>query len=127
MEPPVKVGMLVRDADGKRLGRVKRCNAGAFEVVLLLETMLAFADKQPLLREVSRVLPAGGRFAFTLEEGTPLTKAEQEAMPDADTVWLTPLEEMLLALERVGLVVGWQEDRSQSHREVADALIDAAI
>jgi hypothetical protein len=33
MEPRVKVGMLVRDADGKRLGRVKRCNAGAFEVV----------------------------------------------------------------------------------------------
>jgi hypothetical protein len=46
-------------------------------------------------------------------------------MPDADTVWLTPLEEMLTSLERVGLVVRWQEDWSRSHRAVADSLIDA--
>jgi ubiquinone/menaquinone biosynthesis C-methylase UbiE len=49
---------------------------GRFDVVLLLETMLAFEDKVTLLEEVSGVLPAGGRFAFTLEEGTPLTAAE---------------------------------------------------
>jgi hypothetical protein len=46
-------------------------------------------------------------------------------MPDADTVWLTPLEEMLTSLEQVGLVVRWQGDCSRSHRAVADSLIDA--
>ncbi len=46
-------------------------------------------------------------------------------MPDADTVWLTPLPEMLASLEQVGLVVRWQADCSQSHRAVADSLIDA--
>ena len=46
-------------------------------------------------------------------------------MPDADTVWLTPLQEMLACLERVGLVVRWQDDCSRSHRAVADSLIDA--
>jgi hypothetical protein len=46
-------------------------------------------------------------------------------MPDADTVWLTPLEEMSAWLERAGLVVRWQEDCSRSHRAVADSLIDA--
>ncbi len=46
-------------------------------------------------------------------------------MPDADTVWLTPLQEMLTCLDRAGLVVRRQEDCSQAHRAVADALIDA--
>jgi hypothetical protein len=46
-------------------------------------------------------------------------------MPDADTVWLTPLPEMLRCLERVGLAVRWQDDCSRSHRAVADSLIDA--
>ena len=64
--------------------------AGPFDVVLLLETMLAFADKEPLLREISQALTTGGRFAFTLEAGLPLTDAERELMPDADTVWLAP-------------------------------------
>jgi SAM-dependent methyltransferase len=96
-----------------------------FEVVLLLETMLAFAEKEPLLREVSRSLTSGGRFAFTLEEGVPLTAAERARMPDADTVWLTPLEEIVTSLARVGLVVRWQEDFSSSHRAVVDSLIDA--
>ena len=71
---------------------------GPFDVVLLFETMLAFPDKEPLLQEISRALPTGGRFAFTMEEGLPLTEAERERMPDADTVWLTPLEEMLALL-----------------------------
>ena len=63
-------------------------------MVLLLETMLAFPEKGTLLQGISRALTAGGRFAFTLEEGPPLTGPERERMPDADTVWLTPLEEM---------------------------------
>lgn len=99
--------------------------AGSFDVVLLLETMLAFADKEPLLKEISAALTTGGRFAFTMEEGLPLTAAERERMPDADTVWLTPLHEMLTLLQEVGLVVRWQDDCSRSHRETADSLISA--
>ena len=68
----------------------RRSRAGPFDVVLLLETMLAFADKAALVRAVAAALRPGGRFAFTLEEGAPLTVAERAAMPDADTVWLTP-------------------------------------
>jgi SAM-dependent methyltransferase len=107
------------------VSRIPPLPPGPFDVVLLLETMLAFADKEPLLREISRVLATGGRFAFTLEEGAPLTQAERAQMPDADTVWLTPLQEMLTSLERVGLAVRWQEDCSRSHRAVADSLINA--
>jgi SAM-dependent methyltransferase len=99
--------------------------AGAFDVVLLLETMLAFEDKDALVREIAAALGPGGRLAFTLEEGPPLTTAERAAMPDADTVWLTPLDEMSASLERAGLVVAWQEDHSQAHRATAQALADA--
>jgi len=97
---------------------------GAFDVVLLLETMLAFEDKESLLAEVGRVLRPGGRFAFTLEEGMPLTESERSRMPAADTVWLTPLEEIHSSLARSGLVVCWEEDWSDSHRLVAEALAD---
>jgi SAM-dependent methyltransferase len=98
---------------------------GTFDVVLLLETMLAFPDKEALLGEISHALAAGGRFAFTLEEGPPLTAAEREQMPDADTVWLIPLEEMRAVLERAGLILRWEDDCTQSHRAVAEALRDA--
>jgi SAM-dependent methyltransferase len=107
------------------VARIPPIPAGEFDVVLLLETMLAFPEKEPLLEEISRALEAGGRFAFTLEEGPPLTKAEREAMPDADTVWLTPLDEMLGCLDRAGLAVRRQDDRSLSHLAVADSLISA--
>ena len=60
-----------------------------------------------------------------MEEGLPLTEAERECMPDADTVWLTPLGDMLAYLERGGLRVRWQEDLSASHNAVADSLMDA--
>ena len=98
---------------------------GTFDVVLLLETMLAFPDKQTLVKAVSRALPPGGRFAFTLEEGLPLTGSERKRMPDADTVWLTPLHELHELLAREGLVVRWHDDWSGSHRAVAESLIDA--
>jgi SAM-dependent methyltransferase len=99
--------------------------AGCFDVVLLLETMLAFDDKDALLRGIAAALRPGGRFAFTLEEGRPLTAAERAAMPDAATVWLTPLDEMAASLERAGLVLAWQEDHSRAHRATAHALADA--
>jgi hypothetical protein len=95
--------------------------------VLLFETMLAFPEKEKLLQETSRALATGGRFAFTMEEGLPLTEAERERMPDAETVWLTPRQEMLTYLERVGLVIRWEGDFSRAHGAVADALIDAFI
>ena len=107
------------------VARIPPIPPGPFEVVLLFETMLAFPDKEILLEEISRALRPGGRFAFTLEEGLPLTDAERERMPDADTVWLTPLREMLTYLERVGLRVRWQEDCSRSHRAMAESLLDA--
>jgi SAM-dependent methyltransferase len=107
------------------VARIPPIPAGPFDVVLLLETMLAFPEKEPLLREISEALTSGGRFAFTMEEGLPLTERERESMPDADTVWLTPLQEMLAGLERAGLIVRWQEDCSSAHRAVADSLIGA--
>ena len=51
--------------------------AGRFEVVLLLETMLAFPDTEALAGEVARALEPGGRFAFTVEGGRPLTQPER--------------------------------------------------
>jgi hypothetical protein len=87
--------------------------------------MLAFEDKDALVHEIAAALRPGGRLAFTLEEGPPLTTAEQAAMPDADTVWLIPLDELARSLERAGLVVTWQEDHSRAHRDVAEALADA--
>ena len=98
---------------------------GTFDVVLLLETMLAFADKETLLNAVSQALAAGGRFAFTLEEGLPLSESERARMPDADTVWLTPLDELRELLARAGLVVRWLDDWSRSHLAAAQALTDA--
>jgi SAM-dependent methyltransferase len=107
------------------VSRIPPVPSGPFDVVLLFETMLAFREKETLLQHISRALATGGRFAFTMEEGQPLTRAERVRMPDADTVWLTPLSEMLTYLERAGLVVHWQDDCSRSHRAVADSLISA--
>lgn len=107
------------------VARIPPLPSGPFDVVLLFETMLAFPEKEPLLEEIARALSTGGRFAFTLEEGLPLTDAERATMPDADTVWLIPLAEMLAGLDQVGLTVRWMGDFSRSHRAVADSLIDA--
>lgn len=98
---------------------------GPFDVVLLLETMLAFPDKGTLLREISSALPVGGRFVFTLEEGEPLTGAERERMPDADTVWLMPLPDLLSTLEWAGLRVRRQDECSQPHRAMVESLTKA--
>jgi SAM-dependent methyltransferase len=98
---------------------------GTFDVVLLLETMLAFRDKAGLVGGIADALARGGRFACTLEEGAPLTRAERARMPDADTVWLTPLEEMHGLLEQAGLAVRWEEDWSKPHGGMASALGDA--
>jgi SAM-dependent methyltransferase len=100
---------------------------GPFDVTLLLETMLAFPDKTALFNAVAGALVPGGRFAFTLEEGEPLTVTEKEAMPNADTVWPIPLGELVGRLSSVGLEIRWMEERTRSHRMVADALIGAFL
>jgi SAM-dependent methyltransferase len=105
--------------------RVPPIPAGPFDVILLLETALAFPDKESLLQQISHALAGGGRLAFTFEEGVPLTAAERAAMPDADTVWLAPLAEMLTWLQRAGLAVRRQDDYSSSHGAMADSLAGA--
>lgn len=92
------------------------------DVVLLLETVLAFHDKTELIRAVADVLPPGGRFALTVEEGAPLTAAEQRAMPDADTVHLVPLPELIETLTGAGLRTVHQQEVTAAHQEIAEAL-----
>jgi SAM-dependent methyltransferase len=96
---------------------------GCFEVVLLLETMLAFPDKEALAGEVARVLEPGGRFAFTVEEGRPLTQQERARMPGADTVWPIELAELTAVLGKAGLTAIWREEHSCSHHAMATALL----
>src|SRR5437764_3871892 len=80
------------------VSRIPPIPPGRFDVVLLFETMLVFPEKETLLQEISRALTTGGRFVFTMAGALPLTEVERERMPDADTVWLTPLQEMLTRL-----------------------------
>ena len=96
---------------------------GRFEVVFLLEAMLAFPDKDALMREMARVLEPGGRFAFTVEEGRPLTQRERARMPGADTVWPIELAELTGVLRDVGLTVIWRQECSSSHHATATALL----
>jgi SAM-dependent methyltransferase len=96
---------------------------GHFEVIFLLETMLAFPDKGALTGEVTRVLEPGGRFAFTVEEGRPLTQQERARMPGADTVWPIELAELTAVLRNAGLTVIWQQEYSSSHHAIATALL----
>jgi SAM-dependent methyltransferase len=96
---------------------------GRFEVVFLLETMLAFPAKDALMGEVARVLEPGGRFAFTVEEGRPLTPQERAQMPGADTVWPIELAELTGVLRNAGLTVIWRHEYSSSHHAIAKALL----
>jgi ubiquinone/menaquinone biosynthesis C-methylase UbiE len=96
---------------------------GRFEVVLLLETMLAFSDQQALVGEVARALEPGGRLAFTVEEGRPLTQRERERMPGADRVWLIELAELTGMLRETGLTTIWRQEYGSSHHEIATALL----
>ena len=92
-------------------------------MVLLLETMLAFPDRAALAGEVARVLEPGGRFAFTVEEGLPLTRQERSLMPAADTVWPIELTKLTGVLGNAGLAVTWQREHSPEHHAVAAALL----
>ena len=107
------------------VSRVPPLPPGRFDVVMLLETMLAFPDKEGLLRQISAALGRGGRFAFTVEAGEPLAEVERARMPHSDTVRLVPLADLLRSLERVGLRVRWQHDCSRAHQSVVDSLLGA--
>jgi SAM-dependent methyltransferase len=100
---------------------------GRYDVVVLLETLLAFADKERLLRGICDVLPIGGRLAFTVEEGQPLTDAERALMPEPDTVWPVPLPDLVARLGTVGLRVTSQQDCSRTHAAMAQRLHDAFV
>jgi SAM-dependent methyltransferase len=104
------------------VGVVPPLPVGRFDVVLLLETFLAFADKETLVRGIAGALRPGGRFAFTLEAGPPLSQEERAAMPRSETVWPTPLETVVRCLERHGLRTVWHADRTEQHLAVAAAL-----
>ena len=93
---------------------------GRFEVVFLLEAMLAFPDKDALMREMARVLEPGGRIAFTVEEGRPLTQQERARMPGADTVWPIESAELTGVLRDAGLTMIWRQECSSSHHATAD-------
>jgi SAM-dependent methyltransferase len=107
-----------------RVGVVPPLPAGGFDVVLLLETLLAFADKESLLAAVASALRPGGRFAFTVEEGAPMSAAEAAAMPDADTVWPVPLDQLHALLDRAGLRVRWQDECTDQHLRVVERLVE---
>lgn len=104
-------------ADGLRLPL-----AAAFDVVLLLETFLAFEDKAALLHEVAGVLCPGGRFAFTLEEGRPLSREERARMPGGDGIWLVPEDEFLPLLRSSCFRVRQLEDCTAAHADMAGRL-----
>lgn len=99
--------------------------AGTYDVVLLLETLLAFPQKERLFDEVMAALNAGGRFAFTVEEGEPLSDTERSVMPQSDTVWLTPLPELTRMLDDAGLRVRSLADCSRAHQATAQSLLNS--
>jgi SAM-dependent methyltransferase len=105
-----------------RQARIPPLPEGRFEVVFLLETMLAFPAKDALADAVARVLEPGGRFAFTVEEGRRLTEQERILMPGADTVWPIELGTLTRVLRAAGLKVTWQLDYTCSHQAMAAAL-----
>ncbi|HET6908204.1 MAG TPA: class I SAM-dependent methyltransferase [Mycobacteriales bacterium] len=100
---------------------------GRYDIVVLLETLLAFENKDGLLRAAYDALPAGGRFAFTVEVGRSLSAAERNLMPEPDTVWPVPMVELLSQLDSVGFQVTWQEDCSATHAAMARRLYDEFV
>lgn len=110
---------------GFEVATVPPVPAGPFDVVLLLETMLAFRDKTALIREIASALTPGGRFAFTVEEGAPLSDLEREAMPGSDTVWPIRLSELMSVVKDAGMQLTWCSECSAEHRVRVDALVDS--
>jgi SAM-dependent methyltransferase len=95
------------------------------DVVLLLATFLAFADKRAVIEEVAGVLGTGGRFACTMLIGPRLTRTEQRAMPDADTVFPVPMSDLPAIFGAGGFDLTWQRDATCDHAGTAAALLAA--
>lgn len=95
------------------------------DVVLLIETLLAFRDKRALLREISAALPIGGRLACTVEAGAPLTDSDRAVMPAEETVWPVTMDELARHLESVGMHVDSLRECTDDHRAAVDGLLSA--
>ena len=67
-----------------------RCRTGGSTSCCSSRPCSRSPTSRALLAEISSVLPVGGRFACTVEEGAPLTEEERLRMPRADTVWPVP-------------------------------------
>jgi SAM-dependent methyltransferase len=104
------------------VGRVPPVPDGPFDAVLLIETLLAFPDKDVLVGQVAAALRPGGSFMFTVEEGRPLSAAERGLMPRSDTVWPVLLGELSVTLRQAGLRTVWREEWSHGHADVAASL-----
>lgn len=107
------------------VARVPPLPPGTFDVVLLIETFLAFPDKADLVAAIAQGLMPRGKFAFTIEEGEPLTDDERAAMPAAETVWPVPWAELADTLDAAGFELRWWADHTDRHLRVVDGLIDA--
>ncbi len=108
-----------------RTSRIPPVPRISVDVVLLLATMLAFADKDSLLASIAQHLCPGGRFGCTVEVGSPLTTHEQVSMPDSDTVQFIEHDELMTAIHRAGLRIRWVHDATQARHATARALLDA--
>lgn len=97
--------------------------AGQFDVVLLLETMLAIEDKGALLGEIARVLRPGGRLGLTMEEGEPLSPAERTRVPEGDRIWLVSADEFLALARQSGFALQQVVDRTEAHACVVARLM----
>jgi ubiquinone/menaquinone biosynthesis C-methylase UbiE len=97
--------------------------ARTFDTVVLLETMLAVADKRALLREVWRLLPLGGHFALTLEAGAPLSSVEQRALPNDERVWFIEEADFRELLAESGFRVTWTRDLTAGHASRTRGLV----
>lgn len=105
--------------------RVPPLPGGGFDVVVLLETLLAFPDKPALMRAVAAAVTRGGRFAFTVEEGAGLDAAERSAMPASDTVWPVPLGDLQGVLVDAGFAVDSCVEETGAQLPVVSALLGA--
>lgn len=92
-----------------------------FDVVLLLETALAFQDKPRLLRGIGRLLRPKGRLALTVEEGFPLSE-ERRGVPGGDGIWLVEFRPFLDLVESLGFRVKHLEDHTRAHADLAGRL-----
>jgi ubiquinone/menaquinone biosynthesis C-methylase UbiE len=89
--------------------------APAFDVAILVETMLAIEDKHAVLSELRRLLKPGGRLAITLEAGEPLSPSERRRLPDGDRVWFFPEGRYRQLMAEFGFRVTWSRDLTAGH------------